>query len=142
MMKRMFGMVVALVVLAGTNVLGGDAKKAKAALQGTWEVTEFEIAGMKKPFPAGALSFVFDGDKVTMKGGPKGNTEGTYTIDPSKKPAHIDLTMKKDDKAEAMRTIYEMTGTTMKLAFPMGKKAERPAGFDSPGVFIMHLKKK
>ena len=141
-MKRIFGVVVVLVALAGTNVLGGDNKKAKAAIQGKWEVTEFEFGGMKKPFPGGGLAFIFAGDKVTMKGGPKGDAEGTYKIDASQKPAHIDLALKKGEKEETLRTIYEVTGDAMKLAFPAGGGKDRPKSFEDKGIVIMHMKKK
>ncbi len=139
-MKRLVGFAMAAVVLAGTNVLGGDGKDA---LKGTWAATEFEFMGMKKPAPEGAFGLTFaGGGKLTLKDGKKGDKQGTYKADASKKPAHVDITVKDGEKTETVRAIYEVTGNSMKLGFPIGgPKGDRPKDFNAEGSVIIHLKK-
>jgi uncharacterized protein (TIGR03067 family) len=138
-MKRVFGVIVAVVALAGTDVLGGDAKDP---LKGTWSATEVEFKGRKKPFPEGAYSLTFAaGNKLNVKGGKK-DEEGTYKVDASKKPGHLDITTKKGDKDETVQLIYEVKGDTLKLGFPMGGPAAgRPKDFTAEDTVVMYLKK-
>jgi RNA polymerase sigma factor (sigma-70 family) len=62
--------------------------------------------------------------------------EGTYTIDPEKKPKEIDLLA----DAKPWKGIYELKGTTLKL---ICKRNDRPTDFDSTGGrFLLVLEKK
>jgi uncharacterized protein (TIGR03067 family) len=142
MRKSMAGLAV-FVLMAGTAVWGGDAKKDHEKLQGTWTLTEIEFGGMKKPVPEGkSMQMVVKGDMLTTKGGPKGDQEATFKLDASKKPRRITMT-KKDGGADDVRNgIYELKGDTLRIGFSgKGPKGESPAGFDAEGIFIMTLKK-
>jgi uncharacterized protein (TIGR03067 family) len=60
--------------------------------------------------------------------------EGTFTIDPQKKPKELDLTF---DKA-TMMGIYELKGTTLKYA---GMERGRPSDFDSTNATVVTYEK-
>jgi RNA polymerase sigma-70 factor (ECF subfamily) len=100
------------------------AKPDKETLQGTWVAKSGERNGTKlseeelKEWE----QLVFAGDKVTREA--KERREGTYTIDPDKKPKEIDLFT----EANTWKGIYELKGTTLKLCVSFG---ERPSDFDS-----------
>ena len=142
MRKTLAGLAV-FVLTAGTAVWGGDANKDKEKLQGTWTMTQFEIGGKKIDIPEGkSMQLTFAGDKVTAKGGPKGDEEGGYMIDASKKPKHITLTKKGGGANDTMHGIYEFEGNTLRIGTSAkGPKGQRPTGFDDPMVVIMVLKK-
>src|SRR5262249_15636859 len=77
---------------------------------------------------------IYDGDKHTVKHGDKVIQVGTQTIDPSKSPKTIDVTMTEGpNKGAVTLGIYGFDGDTLKVCFdPQGKK--RPTEFKSaPG---------
>ena len=122
---RMKMVVLLAVVFASAGVVaGGDAKKDQKKFAGTWSVVSATKGG--KPAPADEIKeirFTFSGDKMTFRMGDK-SKDGTYTIDPAKKPAQIDVT------ADGMSHpgIYQFEGDTLKLC--VGHD-ERPAEFKS-----------
>jgi uncharacterized protein (TIGR03067 family) len=121
-MRKTLAGVAVFVLMAGTAVWGGDTKKDKEKLQGTWKLTQIELGGKKIDLPEGmSMQFIFTGDKVMMKGSPKGDEEGTYTLDAAKKPKQITLAR---------------SATSTK-----GPKGPRPTGFDDAMAVIMILKK-
>jgi RNA polymerase sigma factor (sigma-70 family) len=113
------------------------AKSDREALQGTWVIKSGEKRG-EKLSPEGLKAWeemVFDGDTVTRDGPER--REGKYTLDPGKKPREIDLFT----EANALKGIYELKGTTLRLALRFG--AERPTAFDSEeGLLLVFEKKK
>src|SRR5690242_12093673 len=100
---RKFGTIGAttLALTIGAVCWAGNAEDQKK-LQGTWELTSVAFGG--KEIPGGTkdkkVSVIFAGDKLTFKEGDKAE-EGTYKIDATKKPKHIDLTKGKDGKGDA-----------------------------------------
>jgi RNA polymerase sigma-70 factor (ECF subfamily) len=112
-----------------------DAKSDKKAIQGTWVAVSGEQNGQKVPKEKlEAIKLIFTEDKVTREGYEP--TEGTYTIDPEKKPKEIDLFA----NAKPWKGIYELNGTTLKLNC---KRDDRPTDFDSNGGrFLLILEKK
>src|SRR5437660_12918601 len=109
--------VVTAFILAGFGYLAsaGEGKekgsKDKKALQGTWTAAK----GDKK------VQLTFDGNKFTLEMGGKG-ASGTFTIDPSKSPKQIDMTITKGANEETMKfegktskAIYELSGNKLKL---------------------------
>lgn len=88
-----------------------------------------------KALPADALKdlvVVFDGDKHTVTRGSEVIQVGRQTLDPSRSPKAIDVTMTEGpSKGTVMLGIYEFDGDTLKVCFDAeGKK--RPAEFTSP----------
>jgi uncharacterized protein (TIGR03067 family) len=142
-MRKTLAGVAVFILMAGTAVWGGDTKKDKEKLQGTWTLTQIELGGKKIDLPEGkSMQLIFTGDKVMMKGSPKGDEEGAYTIDASKKPKQITLTKKDGGADEKMPGIYEIEGDTLRIATSiMGPKGPRPTGFDDKMAAIMILKK-
>jgi uncharacterized protein (TIGR03067 family) len=112
-----------------------DLEKEVKKFQGTWTI-ESSVTGGKE-VPADTLKgliVVFEGAKHTVKNGDEVIQVGTQTLDPSKSPKTIDVTMTEGpNKGAVMLGIYEFDGDTLKVCFdPQGKK--RPTEFKSgPG---------
>jgi uncharacterized protein (TIGR03067 family) len=129
-------MVLLAVVFASAGVVaGGDAKADRKKIEGTWSVASAQKGG--KDAPEGEiqqLRLVFAGDKLTLKFGEK-SKEGTFKIDPGKKPKHIDVTM--GDKTAA--GLYRFNKGMLELCV-VEPGGERPTEFKSPeGSMIMIL---
>jgi uncharacterized protein (TIGR03067 family) len=112
------------------------AASDKEVLQGTWVAQSAERNGEK--FTAERLKnwerLVFVGDKVSREGNQP--EEGTYTLNPDKKPREIDLFADGD----TWTGIYELKGTTLKMALRCGD--ERPTAFDAPAILLIVFEKK
>jgi len=102
-------------------VQAGDAKKDQAGLQGTWKAT----------FEDKKLVLTLKGNTFTFTMGDE-NYQGTFKIDPSKKPKHINMTVKKGDKFvdKTSLGIYELTGDTLKVCYSVAPNP-RPTDFTS-----------
>jgi RNA polymerase sigma-70 factor (ECF subfamily) len=107
-----------------------QASKARPdaeALQGTWVASSGQRNAERltgRQFEAWAR-LVFAGDRFTRDGPER--VEGTYTLAPDRNPKEIELTA----GPAGWKGIYELNGTTLKLALPTGD--EPPADF-SPGA--------
>ena len=118
------------VVFASAGVVaGGDAKADLKKFEGTWSVVSAKKGGKDAPEDEKIqdVRLTFAGDKLTIKHGER-TMEGTFKIDPAKKPAQIDITMM--DKG--VEGIYRFTkGGMLQLCFnePGGG---RPTEFKSP----------
>jgi RNA polymerase sigma factor (sigma-70 family) len=106
------------------------AKADRDRLQGTWEITSIHMDG-KEPQGAEADNikrqrFVFKGNKLIAKG------EGTYAIDPGKKPKEIDLKIEEGPEAErgTWKGIYELKGNELTLCMALPNQ-DRPTEFVS-----------
>jgi uncharacterized protein (TIGR03067 family) len=110
-----------------------DIEKEVKKFQGAWTIESSETGGQKIPADDLKGFFVtFEGAKHTLKKGDAVIQVGTQTIDPSKSPKTIDVTMTEGpSKGTVMLGIYEIDGDTLKVCFdPQGKK--RPTEFKSP----------
>src|SRR5947209_2159895 len=105
-MKRLLVVLTLGTLIATGLVRGGEGKKDSAALQGTWHATKDD----KK------IVLHFKGDKFTATIDENEKYKGTFKLDPSKKPKHIDMTVKEGDKFVNMTSlgIYELKGDKMK----------------------------
>jgi uncharacterized protein (TIGR03067 family) len=121
-----------VLALLASGARGGDGDAAKKELkrfEGTWKVLKLEEGG--DPAPADEVQkteLIFAGDKITVKG-PKGDEEARFTVDPSKKPAHIDIRPSKGQKL--VQGIYKFEKDQLILCFTMAKDAMRPTTFAS-----------
>jgi len=116
-----------------------DEKKTdKDLLQGTWVFVSLERNGKKiaddDDFQYVVLKdakWTFNGD--TLKS-PLWNEKVavTFTLDPSKKPATIDLVIKTEDAKETAPMLYELKDDTLKLCTG-GAPGERPKEISSKG---------
>jgi len=135
-MGLLFG-VVALPLLFMPAFLAADDKKDDAVkeelkkFEGTWKIKSMEVGGQELPAEArDKMRLVFKGDKLTMKGAPDGDKETTFTIDPSKKPGHIDIQPPKGEKS-ALVGIYKFDNNMLVIC---GSEAgARPGDFTTKG---------
>jgi uncharacterized protein (TIGR03067 family) len=106
----------------------GDKKEEKK-LEGTWTLVK-HAGGAEKKDKDKDVKVTFKGNKIKLVLGDK-TEEATYTVDPSKKPATMDLTITKDDKKLTMLSIYELDGDNLKVCHFEGEKTtkERPEKF-------------
>lgn len=130
---------ICVVNLAASGAAGGQAndKPALAAevrkFQGAWTLESSVTGGQEVPADQlKGLIVIFDGSKHTLKQGDQVIQVGTQTMDPSKSPKTIDVTMTEGpNKGAVMLGIYEIDGDTLKVCFdPLGTK--RPTEFRSP----------
>ncbi len=147
-LKSMLIVAVALLVCLGAGVAAltqliaqpaaAQAKTDKERLQGEWQVAkavrgdqelgEKEVEKMKKG------RFIFEGDTLTTR------APCDYKLDPSKKPAHFDLTPRDgpdNEKGKLFAGIYELKGDELKLSFRDRPDDPRPESFGAEGA--MHL---
>jgi RNA polymerase sigma factor (sigma-70 family) len=125
---------------APTSVVAAGEEKPrsdKERIQGTWIPVSVEQNGEKLPkekFEDGKM--VLTEDKLTLQVLEQGLArEGTYTIDPDKKPKEIDMTF----GGATMMGLYELKGTTLKVVV---MERGRPRDFDSAGATLILFKRK
>jgi RNA polymerase sigma factor (sigma-70 family) len=123
---------------AATSTVAAPDEKPKSdkeLIQGTWIPVSGEQDGKEIPKERFCRSLTFTEDKFTMQLRGGGVREGTYTIDPEKKPKELDMTW--DNKT--YMGIYEFKGTTLKH---VGMERGRPSDFDSTGATMVIYEKK
>jgi uncharacterized protein (TIGR03067 family) len=126
---RSKGVVLMAVVFASAGVVaGGDAQKEQKKFEGTWAIASAQKGGKEPPDQElKQLRFVFSGDKMKLAIGEK-SLEGSFKVDPSKKPAHIDVTVM-DKTAEG---IYRFKDGMLELCINEPGMGGRPTEFKSP----------
>lgn len=124
---------ICLVFLLGLVMAADDAKdavkKEMKQLEGSWKVTGFEHNGNR--LNVSEWSLVVKGDKYTLTYG-NSTEEGTFKIDPSKKPKTVELVPSTgESQGKARRGIYELEGKNAKLCVAVAGKEERPTAFET-----------
>jgi RNA polymerase sigma-70 factor (ECF subfamily) len=116
-------------------------KSDKELIQGTWIPVSGEKDGKEIPKENLKGILTFTEDKFTMQLRSGGVREGTYTIDPEKKPKELDLTWEGNqvDLAGTLTGIYELKGTRLKYVV---MERGRPSDFDSTGAALVIYEKK
>src|SRR5579864_2429707 len=105
--------VAGLVLAAAPAPKEDDAKKEVEKLQGKWQCVSVEEQGetdtgdhLKK------LALTFNKDTVALKEGDQVIMKGTFTLDPSKKPKALDVTVTETEngtnKGKVLLAIYEV----------------------------------
>jgi uncharacterized protein (TIGR03067 family) len=128
-MKAYVGLTLLATVLVAGDAPDEAVKKEKQKLQGTWVAESVVVKGKANEKLQGA-KFNFSGDKVTMEFDGK-KQEGTYAIDPTKSPKHIDLTFLRDGRKDVDRGIYQIEGDTLKMCVRGGYRK-----FDRDGKLV------
>jgi uncharacterized protein (TIGR03067 family) len=122
-MVRLISLAAAGLLLTAADNPDDATKKDLAKLQGTWKVQSAQKGG--KDVAADDLVFnelTFDGVKMTMIKDGKPTKDATIKIDPSKKPATVDVL---DGDKIVKRGLYDFDGETLKLAVT-SKGDDRP----------------
>ena len=119
----------AAVVILFAGVASGDDKKELDRFQGEWVYVSSEKDGKKTPEEElkGVVRTI-KGDQYTLSKGDKVLARGTIKVDPSKKPATIDVMRSDGDRA--LLGIYEFDGDTQKVCLAAPGK-DRPREFSA-----------
>jgi uncharacterized protein (TIGR03067 family) len=90
----------------------------KARLVGSWKVTSATWTFDKSHDVKSVVltAWKFSSDRFTASGGEK-RDEGEFSIDPSKSPKHINLTISKSQVRVPIRGIYTLEGQRLKIAW-------------------------
>jgi uncharacterized protein (TIGR03067 family) len=129
--------ILAFTVLAVSLAAPGakDKKDAPAGVVGTWKLERSTLNG--NPLPARDLTVTYASDgKFEERRGEK-IRQGTYTTDPKKDPAELDLKEEPSDAvappaSAAWPAIYKIDGDTMTVC--VSDDSKRPKTFDpTPG---------
>jgi uncharacterized protein (TIGR03067 family) len=150
---RWYALVVAIFFAGvGLRSAAGDAqedavKKDLKALTGTWAVVAAERDGNKftEEQTKGVLLTIDGTGKASVKRGDQVVFEGTFTLDPTKKPKTVDTTQTSDgeNKGKVTPGIYEVEGDTLKFCSAVPGK-DRPGEFSAKsgsGHFLREYKR-
>jgi uncharacterized protein (TIGR03067 family) len=132
---------VALVVAAPAPKT--EAKKDPPTVVGTWVPESGTVGGKAdRPPPGTTFEFTADGTLlIAAEVNPKPEVT-SYTTDPKKEPAEIDVVGPGGKKEPPILGIYKIDGDTLTLA--MSKDGTRPTKFESPAgsrVMVMTMKR-
>ena len=123
-----------------------DPKKDAEKMAGEWTMASGERDGQAIPdeFRTGLKRTVKDDEYIVTKDG-ETIGKGKFTLDPSKKPKTIDITLSEgEQKGMVIRGIYELDGDTFKICYAQ-PGVDRPKEFvtkDSAGVSMSVWKRK
>ena len=118
----------------------GDTHE-QAGLEGTWTFVQSAPDGDKKT-KGPSVRMVLKGNTIAFETDGKKRVEGTYTVDPSKSPKTMDITMEK--AKGAILAIYELDGDRLKLCHHLGARAskERPKTFTADKQTVLGILKR
>jgi uncharacterized protein (TIGR03067 family) len=110
-----------------------DAAEADLkAMVGKWKVEKAELGGKD------ATAVVKDVKLELAEGGKYKldllgqKDEGTFSVDPSKKPAEMDIKgMEGPNKGKTIKTIYKLEGDTLTVCYELGGGTTRPTKFET-----------
>ena len=118
-----------------------DAADAAKKLEGTYTVVDAIRDGQPNPKAKKVDAVVIKDVVITVKS-PRKDEPARFTLDPSKKPAHIDL---KADQKE-LPGIYEVKETAdgFELTIAFARGGDRPKDFkgEGDGQMVMKLRRK
>jgi uncharacterized protein (TIGR03067 family) len=118
-----------LVMCVAVRAADDDAKKDQDQMQGEWSL----VSGMRngEPLPEDAVKTLkrkVEGNASTVTRDGEVVAKATFTLDASKKPKTIDITVEGQDKP--VLGIYEVDADKMKICYG-GPGDERPKEFAS-----------
>lgn len=130
--------------IPATQAADDDAAKAAKKLEGTYELISATRGGKPDGDAKDVESFTIKDGKIIIKLKDAGKeTNAKFTLDPSKKPAHIDLAHEVADQTS--KGIYEAKDTdkglelSISIALPRGD-GERPKDFKGDAENEISLK--
>lgn len=149
-MKRTFLMIGVLLLASTLSLRAEDDAVAKEdkKFEGTWEVVELHISGQKLDKEVYSnWTFTFKGKDYEQKAGDNVLEAGKQTLDPSKKPMHMDIAVSEGEaKGEKQLAIYEWDGDDkVKICAAKHGETTRPEKFETKedsGEMYFVLKRK
>jgi uncharacterized protein (TIGR03067 family) len=107
-----------------------EAAKELKALVGKWKLEKAELGGKDALALLKDLKFeILEGGKYVIQLGEK--DEGTFTVDPAKKPAEMDIKgTDGPNKGKTIKAIYKIDGDTVTICYELGG-GDRPTKFES-----------
>jgi uncharacterized protein (TIGR03067 family) len=133
---RSLGLIASMMGVLITAAPSGDAaKKDLAKFQGNWTLISAERDGKKMPeADARKLKLTIQGNKFTLRKDSVIISEGTMTLDPTKRPKAIDERITTGpNQGKLFSAIYEIDDEQHGICFAAAGK-ERPTEFSStPG---------
>ena len=130
--KREAGLAAAKEKPAAPEKPAGGALK----LEGAWRAVSSERAGEQEPQEqTRRYRLVFAGDTVRIERDGELFIRGRYTVDASKQPATIDLTIEEharnqDEVGKVARGVIEQSGDELKWCIARPDEAQRPTSFE------------
>ena len=139
---RSFGLIAAVVLIA-SNARDDAANKDLAKFQGNWQLISMERDGKKTPQEdAKKITLTIQGDKFVLRKDAVIISEGTMTLDPTKKLKEIDETITTGpNKGKVFLAIYEIDDEHHKICFAAAGK-ERPTAFSSGSGQLLQVWKR
>jgi uncharacterized protein (TIGR03067 family) len=148
MIRLLFASFLCLPMIAVAAPPEEVVKKELESLKGTWTGTakvvrtsgSFNTKETKTEELVATYTMEINGDQLTMSeklDGKERRTSLSIKVDPTKKPAAIDLVTKEG----TVLGIYERKGDELTLSFDKSDKAERPKGFVKERSLVLRRKK-
>jgi uncharacterized protein (TIGR03067 family) len=130
----LMALVAGLLLAAGPVPKEDEAKKEVEKLQGKWQCISVEAEGQTLPGDVVKIwALTFKNDLITLSLGDEAGWKGKFTLDPSKKPKAIDVTLMEIDgkmvEEKVVLGIYEVDKNGLKLIARAARVKERPAEF-------------
>jgi len=146
-MRRLSLLFAALLVLP---LLGSDSPKEyddrteTAGIEGTWRAMEYEFKGTTGK-PTRQCVMTFRGGTLTSPWSDGDLWQGSYRIDPTRQPPHLDwIPSKGFYEGTTLKAICQIDGDTLRIAYFDGRfTKQRPQGFNDKGVIVwVHKREK
>lgn len=124
-------LVLVLALVAGAPNKKDPPAKEPPSLVGEWAAVSGTRGGKPdNPEPGTSITFTAEGKVLLKEGKREKSEEATYTADPKKAPAEVDIVPPAKEKGPTIIGIYKIDGDTLTLCIAMG--GERPKEFASP----------
>jgi uncharacterized protein (TIGR03067 family) len=139
---RSFGLI-AVAVLIAVGAGNDAAKKDLEKFQGNWQLISAERDGKKTPQEdAKKITLSIQGNKFILRKDGEVISEGTMTLDATKKPKAVDETITTGpNKRKVFSALYEIDDEYHKICFAAAGK-ERPTAFSSSNSQLLQVWKR
>jgi uncharacterized protein (TIGR03067 family) len=131
-MRRQHLLAFAVALLIAADAKDDAAKKDLKMFQGNWTLISLERDGKKTPQEeVKKLKLTIQANKFVLQKNSVVISEGTFSLDPAKKPKEIDETITVGpNKGKVFLAIYEIDDKHHKICFAAAGK-ERPTAFSA-----------